>query len=111
MKMKVDIDASAILSKMGLGPSNEARVKLATMVKDRSDKYVPFDQGHLKNNAQVSSDGRTLTYLEPYAAPQYTKNYRHSDPNRGPNWDKRMLANEKGQLLSDFENHLKGALK
>jgi hypothetical protein len=111
MKVTVNIPTAAIVAKMGLGQSDTARKALAVSVRRRSDKYVPLDTGTLKNNAQVSSDGRSITYLEPYAAPQYTKNYHHTDPNRGPYWDQRMLANEKGQLVAEFENYLKGTLK
>lgn len=111
MKVKVDINTDKILASYGLGASTKARTALASNVARRCDKYVPKDTGVLIDTAQVAGDGHSITYIQPYAAKQYTRNYRHSDPNRGPNWDKRMLANEKGQLLSEFETYLKEASK
>ena len=108
MKLKLKLDANAIRTAYGLGPSNRARLELARQVRRRCDKYVPYDTGQLKNTAAISPDGRYLTYSQPYAHDQYYKNYRHSDPLRGPRWEKRMLANEKGPLLSEFERALKG---
>lgn len=108
MKVDVDIDVQKIMHSYGLGSSDKARKALATNVRRRCDKYVPFDTGTLKNNAQVSSDGRTITYLEPYAQKQYTIPYKHSDPLRGAHWDSRMVANEKAQLVADMEAYVKG---
>lgn len=33
----------------------------------RSDKYVPFESGILKNSGMVSADGESITYTSPYA--------------------------------------------
>ena len=111
MKVDVDINVQKILHSYGLGSSDQARKALAADVRRRCDKYVPFDTGTLKNTAQVSGDGRSIVYPQSYAGKQYAAPYRHSDPLRGDHWEKRMLANEEGQLISDFENHLKGTLK
>lgn len=108
MKVQIDIDVQKIMHSYGLGSSDKARKALATNVRRRCDQYVPFREGHLKNNSQVSSGGRTITYLEPYAQKQYTIPYRHSDPLRGDHWDSRMIANEKGQLVADMEAYVKG---
>lgn len=108
MKVQVDIDVDKIMHSYGLGSSDKARKALATNVRRRCDKYVPFRVGHLKNNSQVSGDGRAITYLEPYAKKQYTIPYKHSDPLRGAHWDSRMIANEKAQLVADMEAYVKG---
>lgn len=108
MKVDVDIDVQKILHSYGLGSSDKTRKMLASRVRTRCDKYVPFREGHLKDNSQISGDGRTITYLEPYAKKQYTIPYRHSDPRRGPHWDSRMMANEKDKLVSDVEAYVKG---
>lgn len=108
MKVKVDINVQSILKSYGLGPSTKGRKFLASEVRRRCDKYVPFDTGVLKNTAQVSEDGRQIVYPQQYASPQYTKSYRHSDPLRGPHWDRRMMVNEGATLRADFENYIKG---
>lgn len=108
MKVDVDINVQKILHSYGLGSSDQARKALASDVRRRCDKYVPFRIGNLKNNSQVSADGRTITYLEPYAEKQYTVPYRHSDPLRGDHWDSRMISNEKDQLIKDMDAYVKG---
>lgn len=107
MKVILELDAEKILESYGLGRSHRARLQLARQVRRRCDKYVPFDTGCLKNTAKVSPDGRSITYPQDYAAAQYRKYYHHSDPNRGPHWERRMLLNEGPQLLSEFEASLK----
>lgn len=107
MKIMLEMDAGKILASYGLGTSSRARRQLAQMVRRRCDKYVPYDTGRLKNTAEVSLDGRSITYPQDYAAAQYRKYYHHSDPNRGPHWERRMLSNERPQLLAEFERGLK----
>lgn len=108
MTVNVDVDVQKILKKYGLGQSDAFRKALAVNVRRRCDKYVPMDTGALKNTAQVSSNGRAITYVQRYAAPQYTKNYHHDDPNRGPHWDKRMMINEGAELIADMQRFAEG---
>lgn len=108
MKVDVDIDVQKIMHSYGLGSSNKTRKALAANVRRRCDKYVPFDTGTLKNTAQVTGDGRSIIYPQSYARKQYTIPYKHSDPLRGANWDSRMVANEKDQLVADMEAYVKG---
>ena len=103
VKVDVDVDVQKIMTKYGLGSSDKFRKTLAVNVRRRCDKYVPMDTGMLKNTAQISANGRTITYVQRYAAPQYTRNYRHSDPNRGPHWDSRMMINEGDKLIADMQ--------
>ena len=126
MKVKVDISPAAILRSRGLGDSNRARVFLANEVARLSDPYVPMQQGTLKNTREIAGDGRTATYPQPYAHYQYTgevmagrapKQYTgkaltyHGAPMRGPNWDKRMLADRKGDLTQSVARFTGGKPK
>lgn len=108
MKTILELDVGKILASYGLDTSDRARIFLAQQVRRRCDKYVPYDTGRLKNTAEISADGRTVTYPQSYAAAQYRKYYRHSDPGRGPRWERRMLLNERPQLLAEFERAIKG---
>ena len=104
VKVDVDVDVQKIMAKYGLGSSDKFRKAMAVNVRRRCDKYVPKDFGTLKDTAQISGDGRAITYVQRYAAPQYTRNYRHSDPNRGPYWDTRMMSNEGDKLIADMQS-------
>ena len=110
MKVSVyaNVDTTAICRKYGLGNSNKARTALASNVQRRSDKYVPKDKGHLKNNFVISDDGSTITYIMPYAQRQYTMPYHHEDKRRQQYWDRAMMAAEGDAVVRELETYLKG---
>lgn len=126
MKVKTDIRPAAILRARGLGDSDRARVFLANEVARLSDPYMPMQQGILKNTKQIAGSGRTITYLGPYAHYQYVgevmagrapKHYTgkpltyHGAPMRGPEWDKRMMADRKDDLKQSVANYVGGKPK
>ena len=125
MKIKVDINTAKILRARGMGGDNRVQVYLASEVKRLCDPYVPMQQGLLKNTAAVSADGKSITYVQPYAhyqyygevmagrAPQkYTgdKLTYHGTPMRGPRWEKRMLADKSDDLVRNIQTYM-GRLK
>lgn len=126
MKVKTDIRPAVILRARGLGDSDRARVFLANEVARLSDPYVPMQQGILKNTKQIAGSGRTITYLGPYAHYQYVgevmagrapKHYTgkpltyHGAPMRGPEWDKRMMADRRDDLVQSVANYVGGKPK
>ena len=123
MRITVDINTAKIMRARGLGGDHRAQVFLASEVKRLCDPYVPMQQGNLKNLAVVASDGSTLTYTQPYAHYQYKgevmagrapKQYTgakltyHGGPMRGPQWDKRMMADKRDELVKNVENFVGG---
>jgi len=140
VKVKADIDPAQILASRGLGPSHAAQYYLASEVARLSDPYVPFRQGALKNSATIAQDGSAITYPGPYAHYQYAgkvmgpnipifqggqlvgffsrgpKRYTgaslqyHGAPMRGPQWDKRMLADKGEVLAQNLANYVGGKL-
>lgn len=117
MKYRVtsSIDIEKILSERGLGQSNEAVKKLASIVRNYCDPYVPMEQGTLKNTGQIVDGGTDMyiVYNQPYAHYQYygevmvgraPKQYTgvpltyHGEPMRGLEWDKRMMADRSGDV-------------
>ncbi len=119
--VKVDVDTAAIMRRRGLGGDNRAQVYLASEVKRLSDPYVPMQQGLLKNQAVVASDGSTLTYTQPYAHYQYygeamagraPKQYTgkpltyHGAPMRGKQWVPRMLADKSDDLTKNLKTYI-----
>lgn len=123
---KTHVDTQKILSMRGLGKSDKARKKLAAIVKTYSDPYVPFQSGPLKNTAQIMNGGRYLLYNQPYAHYQYTgqvmsgrapKHYtgkrlnHHGAPKRGPEWDRRMMADRGDDVITAFAKAVGGKRK
>lgn len=105
--VRVRLNPEKLCQVYGLGPSGSGRKFLAQQVRQRSDKYVPKDTGNLKNSAVVSPSGETITYPTGYAGIQFYRNYRHIDPNRGPQWHQRMLQREGDALTAEVETYLK----
>lgn len=133
VKVKVNINTAKILKSRGLGTSNEARIYLASQVKNFCDPYVPMQTGTLKNSAVIAGDGSSITYQGPYAhyqyegkvyGPNYTNGERfwsgkapkaptgekltyNGGPMRGPQWDKRMLADKSKDLERSMDAYIK----
>jgi len=111
---------------------------MAARFKAYCDPYVPFRSGHLKNTAYVG--GGTVhgyvRYPGPYARFQYggvvmvgvmthSPFARRGEPKRvtgkplsysgggqrGPDWDKRMMAQRGDELRQDVANYLKAKSK
>lgn len=123
VKVTVDLNTAKIMKARGLGGDNRAQIYLASEVKRLCDPYVPMQQGHLKNLAVVASDGSSLTYTQPYAHYQYKgevmagrapKHYTgdkltyNGAPMRGPQWDKRMMADKGEELVANLAKYVGG---
>lgn len=135
ISVKVDINTAKILKQRGLGGDNRAQKYLASEVKRLSDPYVPMSSGTLKNTAKIAGDGSSITYIQPYAHYQYAgrvmgPNYMDSNGEwksgkapkhytgaaltysggglRGPQWDKRMVADKMGELERNLKNFVGG---
>lgn len=141
ISVQTAFEPGQILAKRGLGSSNAARRFLASEVVRFCDPYVPFQQGILKNQAFIAQDGSSVTYPAPYAQYQYRgevmgpnipiteggqvagyfskapkhstgrKLQYHGAPMRGPQWDRRMLADRGGDLEKSMDAFLAGRAK
>lgn len=121
LKVTVNFNPVTILKVRGLGKSDGARKHLASEVWRLCEPYVPMEQGILKNNCTIALDGSELVYNQPYAHYQYygkamggraPKSYTGAElrysgaPMRGAQWDKRMLADRKQDLVKSVEAYI-----
>lgn len=121
-KIVVDLPKAEILKRLGLGGTNKVQKYIASQVKRLCDPYVPMQQGDLKNKATIAGDGSSIVYTQPYAHYQYygkvmagraPKHYTgddltyHGAPTRGPQWEKRMLADKSKDLEKSVEAYIK----
>ena len=133
--VQVDINTKKILDAHKMGGDNKAQIYLASEVKRLCDPYVPMQSEYLKNHAVIANDGSSITYIAPYAHYQYKgkvmgpnymdddgdwhsgkapKHYTGKDltyngaPMRGPEWDKRMLADTKDELVNNLRVYIGG---
>jgi hypothetical protein len=121
VKVQVDIDAQKILRRLGMGGSDKVRKFLASEVVRLSDPYVPFQQGMLKNQKTIASDGSQIVYTQPYAHYQWEglamsgvppKHYNgnvlhyHGAPMRGKRWTERMWADKRNEIENNVEKYI-----
>ena len=122
MNIKVDINVNKILADRGLG-NGEAQKYIASEVVRLSDPYVPMQQGMLKNQRTIASDGSQIVYTQPYAHYQYygqvmggraPKSYTgdsltyNGAPMRGARWTERMLADKRSEIEKNVEKYIGG---
>lgn len=120
--VQVNFNAAKVLKERGLGGDHRAQVAFASKIKDKLDPYTPMDRGELKKPI-IAPDGSSLTYTQPYAHYQYAgqvlagrapkkpngKELTYSGGGlRGPQWDKRMLADKHDELVRDLEKIIGG---
>lgn len=123
ISVKTDINTKKIMAARGLGSSGKVQKHLASEVVRLSDPYVPMQQGALKNQKQIASDGSQIVYPGPYAHYQYygevmagraPKQYTgrkltyNGAPMRGARWTERMLADKRHEIEKNIENYIKG---
>ena len=118
VNVKVDINTAKIMRARGLGGDNRAQKTFAARVKAHLDPYTPFQNGGLMTKtATMAPDGSAIVYNAPYAHYQYygkvmagraPKHYTGDNLTysggglRGPQWDKRMLADKHDDLVRDL---------
>lgn len=125
VNVKVNIDCKKILQSRGLDKNGAAARHLANLVAKHSDKRVPFQAGHLKNQhtITVQNGAAILEYTQPYAHYQYhgqvmagraPKHYigkpltYHEAPTRGSKWDVRTMQADGSKIVADFAAYVGG---
>lgn len=98
-----DFDKKKIIDKYGMQENGNTQLFLANTCFRRMQKYVPFETGALSTTVTVKPG--SVTYEQPYAHKQYTTNKGKGI--RGKYWDRKMVANEKGQVAKEVENYAK----
>lgn len=94
---------------------NRGQKKLVTLVKEKSDPYVPFLTGSLRS--QVTTSKYIITYkafnggLKSYARKQYIENrgmgkegMNGGGGKRGNTWTERMWAENQDAILEEIKN-------
>lgn len=100
---------------------NRGQKRLVTLVKEKSDPYVPYLTGRLRS--QVTTSKYVITYkafnggLKSYARKQYYTNRGMGKEGlsrggkRGSNWTERMWNENKDEILEEIKNTIIGGDK
>lgn len=104
IKLKVEIDPAKITKAHKLDDKGAGELFIATELKRLCTPYVPWRTGVLNNTAEVTPG--QVEYVQPYAKRQY---YEHKGNGlRGPQWDRRMIAQRREELVRSVAAFLGG---
>ena len=98
-----DFNEGKIVNKFNMQKGGSAQLFLSNECFRRMTKYVPWDTGNLATNVTVRPG--SVTYEQPYAHRQYTKNKGKGI--RGKYWDQKMISAENPMLVKDVQNYVK----
>lgn len=103
---------SEIIAELDLEENGNLNYEFAGECMRRMDKYVPKDEGVLRDEAYVD-DECCIVYNQEYAGYQYygqredgshkVKNY--TTPETGPYWDRLMVSAESNELLQYIKDY------
>lgn len=99
---------SVIKANLGIEPNGRVQKFFTNTCYRYMDKYVPKDNGLLREI--VTIDSNSITYEQEYAHAQYigevnggqVKNY--TTPGTGPYWDERMKSAEMQDVVAEVQN-------
>ena len=101
---------SVIKANLGIEPNGKVQKFFTNTCYRYMDKYVPKDNGLLREI--VTIDSNSITYEQEYAYVQYIgeinghpiKNY--TTPGTGPYWDKRMVSADMQNVVAEVQNFI-----
>lgn len=107
MKMK---PIGVIKADLGINAGGRVQQFLTDTCAKHMDKYVPRDEGNLRDN--ISKTTNSITYESPYAHAQYigvvhgspVRNY--TTPGTGPYWDKKMVSAEMEVVVKEVQEYV-----
>ena len=103
---------SVIKVNLGIEPNGKVQKFFTNTCYRYMDKYVPKDNGILREN--VTIDSNSITYEQEYAGYQYYgerkdgshKVTNYTTPGTGPYWDKRMVSAEIQDVIAEVQNYV-----
>lgn len=100
---------SVIKARLGIEPNGKVQKFFTETCYRYMDKYVPKDNGDLRNEHSLTAN--SITYEMPYAHAQYVgyttgevKNY--TTPGTEPYWDKKMVSAEMVDVVKEVQNYI-----
>lgn len=101
---------SVIKVNLGIEPNGKVQKFFTNTCYRYMDKYVPKDNGLLRDI--VTIDSNSITYEQEYAHAQYIgevnggKVVNYTTPGTGPYWDKRMVSAEIQDIVKEVQDFI-----
>lgn len=100
---------SVIKANLGIEPNGKVQKFFTNTCYRYMDKYVPKDNGILREN--VTIDSNSITYEQKYAHAQYIGEVNgrtvvnYTTPGTGPYWDERMKSADLGNVIKETQDY------
>lgn len=101
---------SIIKANLGIEPNGKAQKFFTNTCYRYMDKYVPKDNGLLREI--VTIDNNSITYEQEYAHAQYIGRVNggevvnYTTPGTGPYWDERMKSVDMSTVVKEVQNYI-----
>lgn len=101
---------SVIKANLGIEPNGKVQKFFTETCYRYMDKYVPKDNGILREN--VTIDSNSITYEQKYAHAQYIgevnggKVVNYTTPGTGPYWDERMKSADMQNVVAEVQDFI-----
>ena len=103
---------SVIKANLGIEPNGKVQKFFTNTCYRYMDKYVPKDNGILREN--VTIDSNSITYEQEYASYQYYgerkdgshKVTNYTTPGTGPYWDERMVSADMQNVVAEVQDFI-----
>lgn len=101
---------SVIKANLGIEPNGKVQKFFTNTCYKYMDKYVPKDNGLLREIVTIDSD--SITYEQEYAHAQYIgevnggKVVNYTTPGTGPYWDERMVSAEIQDVVREVQDYI-----
>ena len=116
-KVKIQMDSKQkILLRRNLGENGKAQQYFTKQVAAKSEPYIPFDTGRLKD-IDVTIETKRIIYSAPYAKKQYYSNKGmgkgglHNGGLRGSRWTTRMWTSKSKEIVQSVAKFCGGKKK
>lgn len=101
---------SQIKADLGIDPNGRVQAFFTDTCIKHMDKYVPKDNGNLRNN--ISKTKNSVTYESNYAHAQYigevngTPVQNYTTAGTGSYWDKKMVSAEINDVVKEVQSYV-----
>lgn len=101
---------SVIRANLGIEPNGKVQKFFTNTCYRYMDKYVPKDNGTLREN--VTIDSNSITYEQEYAHAQYIGEVNggavvnYTTPGTGPYWDERMKSADMQNVVAEVQDFI-----
>lgn len=113
MAFKINVDLDNFMEHTSLTNVKRGQYALVNQAMSDMERFVPKDQGHLRDSVHATSDGSQITYTMPYAKAQFYgiingyPVHNYSTPGTTKRWDLKAKSMFMSSWIDTFTKGMK----